>query len=300
MSINPNSTKSHQPNRWEVQNGRKRKHCAISQAVAKAEKRGQFRRMLRSPHDSKPVHQSHVAINPSSSVDTSVHNSHPGFSSFRSGSPIPSNPGTPRTPARSLPHRTSTTPRTPARPLLPHPIIPVPGRTRHFENRSNNAESWLRLLPLMVYPYMEWCEGTQNGAYLSNKRIPPKPSCACKQSTRSVTLVSMDGKPLSNNLVDPVSLNDVLLPEAQTEHVTFCDCSPLPVELIRLGFFPAAPCRPKIAYHLNALLFASNLFLRISPNITAWCSAWLACLQHKGVEFGSKVGLTLVCCLNDR
>ena len=101
-------------------------------------------------------------------------------------------------------------------------------------------------------------------------------------------------------LVDPVSLNDVLLPEAWTENVTFCDCSPLPVELIRLGFFPAAPCRPKIAYHLNALLFASNLFLRISPNITAWCAAWLACLQHKGVEFGSKVGLTLVCCLNDR
>lgn len=205
MSINPNATKSHQPNRWEVQNGRKRKHCAIAQAVAKAEKRGRLRQMLRLPDDSRPVHQSHVAINPSSSVDASVENSHPG-------SPMPSNPSTPRTPAsslphrtsttprtpaRSLPHRTSTTPRTPARPLSPCPIIPVRGRTRHFENRSNNAESWLRLLPLMVYPYMEWCEGTQNGAYLSNKRIPPKPSCACKQSTRSVTMVSMDGKPLS-------------------------------------------------------------------------------------------------------
>ncbi|KAL1741684.1 hypothetical protein HDZ31DRAFT_809, partial [Schizophyllum fasciatum] len=66
--------------------------------------------------------------------------------------------------------------------------------------------------------------------------------------------------------------------------VESCRCRPAATQLVEVGLFPCAPCRPTLAIDINVLDFVRLLFLNISPNVTAWCKAmemFLIARSHK-------------------
>ncbi|KAG1838530.1 hypothetical protein DFJ58DRAFT_718722 [Suillus subalutaceus] len=52
-----------------------------------------------------------------------------------------------------------------------------------------------------------------------------------------------------------------------------CPCFPAPLQLLCRGLFPCAPVTPSLAVDLRILEFIHLLFVRQSPNQTAWCDA---------------------------
>lgn len=60
------------------------------------------------------------------------------------------------------------------------------------------------------------------------------------------------------------------------------DCSKAAVQLIRSGLFPSSPIYPTLAVEIRLLDFVQQLFLRIAPNHTAWCSAAIDFLAAQG------------------
>ncbi|KAJ7629926.1 hypothetical protein B0H17DRAFT_867678, partial [Mycena rosella] len=50
-----------------------------------------------------------------------------------------------------------------------------------------------------------------------------------------------------------------------------CECAPAPQQLLAAGLFPSAPLCPRFAVDMRVLEFAMKLFVRITPNNTAWC-----------------------------
>ena len=73
-----------------------------------------------------------------------------------------------------------------------------------------------------------------------------------------------------------------MLSGLEDHKLTYCECRPLALTLLDMGLFPASPVQPSIAFSLGHLLFASKLFVHISPNISAWCSTIASNLIEKG------------------
>ncbi|KAG2109831.1 uncharacterized protein F5147DRAFT_745332 [Suillus discolor] len=55
--------------------------------------------------------------------------------------------------------------------------------------------------------------------------------------------------------------------------IIVCPCLPAPLQLLCRRLFPCAPVAPSLAVDLRVLKFVRLLFLRQSPNQTAWCNA---------------------------
>ncbi|KAK7459520.1 hypothetical protein VKT23_009503 [Stygiomarasmius scandens] len=66
------------------------------------------------------------------------------------------------------------------------------------------------------------------------------------------------------------------------------DCHPAAIQLIRSGLFPCAPKYPSLAVDIRTLDFVTRLFLRISPNYTAWCNTWEDYLYNQGYRLEGK------------
>ncbi|KAJ6574191.1 hypothetical protein B0H19DRAFT_889037, partial [Mycena capillaripes] len=73
--------------------------------------------------------------------------------------------------------------------------------------------------------------------------------------------------------------------------VHFCDCAPAAQQLLAHGLFPSAPWRPTLAVDLQVLELVMKLFVRISPNNTAWCATLESFLAGLGYTLESDVSL---------
>lgn len=60
-----------------------------------------------------------------------------------------------------------------------------------------------------------------------------------------------------------------------------CPCSPAD-ELLANGYFPSAPLRPSVAFDIRVLEFARELYLRSSPNWSAFAAALDSYLRGLG------------------
>jgi hypothetical protein len=56
-----------------------------------------------------------------------------------------------------------------------------------------------------------------------------------------------------------------------------------------MGYFPCAPYHPTLAVEVRMLLFVTKLFVRVSPNNTAWCATVEDFLQGLGYRLPSEV-----------
>jgi hypothetical protein len=65
-------------------------------------------------------------------------------------------------------------------------------------------------------------------------------------------------------------------------NVWLCKCSPVACQLVRSGLFPCAPFSPSLAVDIRMLDLLTRLFLRVSPNVTAWCSVLEEQLHQQG------------------
>ncbi|KAF9514014.1 hypothetical protein BS47DRAFT_1295493, partial [Hydnum rufescens UP504] len=126
-----------------------------------------------------------------------------------------------------------------------------------------SADHWKHLIPTLVRPFMHWCQETSYGRHEGSQRIIPL-NCKCGKSARRVEVTA------------------VYTDRLEHHSLMYCECCPLALTLVAMGLFPASPIRPSIAFSLSHLLFASKLFVYISPNITAWCSTISSNLIEKG------------------
>lgn len=55
------------------------------------------------------------------------------------------------------------------------------------------------------------------------------------------------------------------------------------------GLFRCAPVHPSLAVDIWVLNFVQSLWLRVSPNYTAWTEAWLEFLEGQGYKMSGKV-----------
>ncbi|THU88323.1 hypothetical protein K435DRAFT_580048, partial [Dendrothele bispora CBS 962.96] len=101
-------------------------------------------------------------------------------------------------------------------------------------------------------PFMELMRKTDN--LRLTPPILPSSSCSCQGS---------------HNI--PISV--IRFDKLEEIHVPYCSrCNLVAVTLLRSGLFPCAPFRPTLAVDVRMLDFVTRLFLRISPNHTAWCN----------------------------
>ncbi|KAF7305328.1 hypothetical protein HMN09_00784600 [Mycena chlorophos] len=70
-----------------------------------------------------------------------------------------------------------------------------------------------------------------------------------------------------------------------------CDCGSAAQQLLRLGAFPCAPLLPTLAVDLRVLEFAATLFLRVSPNNSAFSSTLETVLSGMGYRLDGQDSL---------
>ncbi|THU86821.1 hypothetical protein K435DRAFT_682930 [Dendrothele bispora CBS 962.96] len=135
--------------------------------------------------------------------------------------------------------------------------------SKHAYKRQRTFERWEKLLPELVKPYTELLcdtESLRNPASM----VFFGECCQCCRHSRQLT-------------VDVVRFN-------KFERISLwaSDCNPAAHQLIRSGLFPCAPVHPTLAVDILMLDFVTRLFLRVSPNCTAWCGTLEDYLRSQG------------------
>ncbi|KAJ7156128.1 hypothetical protein B0H12DRAFT_981150, partial [Mycena haematopus] len=114
------------------------------------------------------------------------------------------------------------------------------------------AAQWQRwqqtVLPQLVPEFARLMEETSSLRKLEGRELEIR-SCACKRKRHKVAIVRFS------------SIEDI--------EIQVCECTPAPVQLMRLGVFGCAPVLPSLGIDLRVLEFTMNLFLQISPNVNA-------------------------------
>ncbi|KAK7441208.1 hypothetical protein VKT23_016689 [Stygiomarasmius scandens] len=84
-------------------------------------------------------------------------------------------------------------------------------------------------------------------------------------------------------LATPVDVAVIRFAGIEQISVWFCSsCCPTAPQLLRSGLLPCAPFAPSLSVDIRMLDFLARLFLRISPNVTAWCGALEDYLRQQG------------------
>ena len=79
------------------------------------------------------------------------------------------------------------------------------------------------------------------------------------------------------------------MPGLEEVEISYCMCIPLPIHLMGRGLFACSPIAPTLAVDLRVLEFVKMLFVRLTPNTTAWCDALENFLNAQGYKLQSKV-----------
>ncbi|KAK7459482.1 hypothetical protein VKT23_009465 [Stygiomarasmius scandens] len=142
--------------------------------------------------------------------------------------------------------------------------IPLsPSKSPHKKKRDRQWKRWLKeVIPSLVEPYMELVEKTKN--LRLDAAVQLEDPCSC-----------VGGRYLDVTVIRFTGIERV--------EVWYCGtCCPTAPQLIRSGLFPCAPFVPSLAVEIRMLDFLARLFLRISPNVTAWCGALSNYLHQQG------------------
>ena len=164
-----------------------------------------------------------------------------------------------------------------------------PAKSRHRRKRVAQWKRWeIEIIPTLIAPYMDLLEAT-----LSLRNDPPPPklkSCTCGDPGRhlAVTIVKFTGesRPPLLPILEICAQCHLAL---ELVDIRACKCSPAAGQLLEMGFFPCAPYHPTLAVEVRMLQFVTKLFVRISPNNTAWCATVEDFLQNLGYKLPSAV-----------
>ncbi|KAJ3792714.1 hypothetical protein GGU11DRAFT_818955 [Lentinula aff. detonsa] len=131
-------------------------------------------------------------------------------------------------------------------------------RLKQYTNWNNDV------IPRLIRPYMRLLRETSNLKY---DRTVGYQRCSC---------IDSGGRTLSILVVRFSNLEHICL--------RACQCHPAAVQLVEQGLFPCAPLYPSLAVDLRVFDFAGRLFLRISPNTTAWLETLEEFLHSQGYQ----------------
>ncbi|KAK7441362.1 hypothetical protein VKT23_016609 [Stygiomarasmius scandens] len=135
------------------------------------------------------------------------------------------------------------------------PYVPVePTPSRHYRKHEQQLARWNEVLPAAQEVYMEWLRVTNN-----LWDFPPmcllSMRCSCCTNAREL------------------KIDVVRFDKFETIRLWTSDCNLAIVQLVQNGLFPCAPKQPMLTVDVRMLDFVSRLFLQVSPNHMAWCSA---------------------------
>ncbi|KAG2344778.1 hypothetical protein BDR05DRAFT_975323 [Suillus weaverae] len=141
------------------------------------------------------------------------------------------------------------------------PTDPFSDSLYFFNDPSKKTNQWRRwseeVIPSLIVPYLAYMQETSMLRYANIVQQPHGDTVACHAGcgTRSIKVACV--------FFD--SLSEI--------NIIACPCFPAPLQLLRCGLFPCAPVAPSLAVDLRVLEFVPLLFIRQSPNHTAWCNA---------------------------
>lgn len=174
--------------------------------------------------------------------------------------------------------------------LPPSPSAALPSTSRHRRKREAQWKRWSNdVIPHLIGPYMDLLQAT---ASLRTRPLTPQlKTCVCGKPTKTlqVTIVKFNGTSFIHSFVH---LSQTFL-ELLLNEIHICDCNPAAHQLLAIGSFPCAPYHPTLAVDVTMLDFVTRLFVRISPNNTAWCGAVEEVLSSQGYKLASSVRFTV-------
>jgi hypothetical protein len=174
---------------------------------------------------------------------------------------------------------------------------PVPRRLTSSQKRANQWRRWSEdVIPRMIVPYLSYIQKTSSlrDTNVPGERHRNEGECCsgCRTRNIKVACVLFDGMLLTCFLSSNISLMYIIAFEEIT--IISCPCFPAPLQLLRRGLFPCAPMAPSLAVDLRVLEFVRLLFVRQSPNHTAWCDTLETFLEGMKYKLTSKVNIPLL------
>ncbi|KAI5994402.1 hypothetical protein EDD15DRAFT_2165929 [Pisolithus albus] len=139
------------------------------------------------------------------------------------------------------------------------------------QKRHNQWWRWSEdIIPALVKPYMEYLE--------------------VSRSLRVIVDAGVDGTGQCHNcVVHRLRVCCLFFHRLEELEITYCLCTPAPVQLMKRGLFACSPVAPTLAVDLRLLEFMKTLFVLLTPNTTAWCEALECFLDAQGYQLQSKV-----------
>ncbi|KAK7459462.1 hypothetical protein VKT23_009445 [Stygiomarasmius scandens] len=139
-----------------------------------------------------------------------------------------------------------------------------PSKNTHKKKKDRQWKRWLKEVILsLVEPYMDLLRRTDNLHLSASLQLRNRCSCNTGGCYLDVAVIRFTG-------IEKIS-------------VWFCSsCCPTAPQLLRSGLFPCAPFAPSLSVDICMLDFLARLFLRISPNVTAWCGVLEDYLHQQG------------------
>ncbi|KAG1840800.1 hypothetical protein F4604DRAFT_1885023 [Suillus subluteus] len=133
--------------------------------------------------------------------------------------------------------------------------------SRRLTSSQKRANQWRRwsedIIPAMIVPYLSYIQETVSLHHANTPAIRHRTDGECGTGCRTRN----------------IKVACVFFDAFEEIAIIACPCSPAPLQLLRRGLFPCAPLAPSLAVDLRLLEFVRLLFLRQSPNQTAWCDA---------------------------
>ncbi|KAG2109214.1 hypothetical protein DEU56DRAFT_874510 [Suillus clintonianus] len=127
-------------------------------------------------------------------------------------------------------------------------VPPPPSKTSTSQKRANQWHRWSDdIIPAMIVPYLSYLQETVSLHHANMPAIRHRTDGECGTGCRTHNIKEIT--------------------------IIACPCSPAPLQLLHRGLFPCASLAPSLAVDLRLLEFVRLLFLRQSPNQTAWCDA---------------------------
>ncbi|CAK5284419.1 unnamed protein product [Mycena citricolor] len=153
---------------------------------------------------------------------------------------------------------------------------------RYQRTMAQASTAWQeRIIPRLIPVFIKIIHSTRGFQRLQELPIPGRRVCRCgKTRLCKVSVCRMNGM----SFVSEAFALANLTAEIYDIQIDACDCVPAAQQLLEAGLFPSAPLHPSFAVELHVLELTREVFLRTSPNNTAWTAALEAFLQNLGFQ----------------
>ncbi|KIO10421.1 hypothetical protein M404DRAFT_129518, partial [Pisolithus tinctorius Marx 270] len=125
---------------------------------------------------------------------------------------------------------------------------------------------WLEIIPVLIKRYLWYLEVSQSLCIVVEPQVATPSQCTCAVHQLSVCSLCLHVSGL------------------EEIKISYCTCTPAPVQLIGCGLFVCSLITPTLAVDLCVLEFVKTLFVQLTPNTTAWCEALESFLDAQGYK----------------